>query len=77
MDTGENGREIHILKKMVRLVAMLMLLATLLCGCGKFTCDFCGEEKSGSKHTVEFLGEKIDICKDCKKGLDELGNMFG
>ena len=56
---------------------MLMLLATLLCGCGKFTCDFCGEEKSGSKHTVEFLGEKIDICKDCKKGLDELGNLFG
>ena len=65
------------MKKMMRLTVLLALLATLLCGCGKFTCDFCGEEKSGSKQTVEFLGEKIDICKDCKKGLDELNDLFG
>lgn len=66
------------MKKMVRLIALLMLLATLLCGCGgKFTCDFCGEEKSGSKYSMDLMGEKIDICKDCKKGLDELSDLFG
>ena len=60
------------MKKMVRFAAMLMLLATLLCGCGKFTCDLCGEEKSGKKYTESFFGEEIEYCKDCKNELDSL-----
>ena len=49
------------MKKMVRFAAMLMLLATLLCGCGKFTCDRCGEEKSGKK----YKGVKYTYCQEC------------
>lgn len=60
------------MKKMVRFAAMLMLLATLLCGCGKFTCDLCGEEKSGKKYTESIFGEEIEYCKECKEALESL-----
>ena len=54
--------------------SIVLILATMLCivGCAKFTCDMCGEEKSGKQHEDEFLGEKIVYCDDCYKELEEL-----
>lgn len=65
------------MKKMVKFAALLALVATLLCGCSKFECDLCGEEQFGKKYTFEILGQEVEYCKDCKEGLDELGNLFG
>lgn len=54
--------------------SIVLILATMLCivGCAKFTCDICGEEKSGKQHEEELLGEKIVYCDDCYKELEEL-----
>ena len=65
------------MKKFVLLVVLVAMLSTLLCACGKFTCDLCGEEKSGKKHKEEVLGEKVVICDDCYKGLEELAGLGG
>lgn len=64
------------MKKMIRFAALLALVATLLCGCGKFQCDLCGDEKSGKKYTGNLFGQEIVYCKECKEGLEALGNMF-
>ena len=54
--------------------ALLLVIATALTltACGKFTCDMCGQEKSGKSYTTEVLGEKITICKDCHDDIQEL-----
>lgn len=67
---------IHM-KRFVALLLVVVIMATMLCACGSFTCDLCGEKKSGKKHTENFLGEKITYCNDCKEELEEFGNMFG
>lgn len=61
-----------------RVIAALLAALTILslAGCGKFTCDMCGEEKSGKKHQTELLGEKITICDDCYKDLEALANLL-
>lgn len=64
------------MKKMVRFVAMLVVVATMLCGCGKFTCDMCNEEKSGKKYTGNLFGQEIVYCKDCRNELEALGDLF-
>ncbi len=60
------------MKRIISLAAMLITLAMLLCACGKFECDLCGEEKSGKKYTEELFGEKIVYCSDCKNELEDL-----
>ena len=64
------------MKKMGRFTVLVVLTALLLCGCGKFRCDFCGEEKTGKKYTGDLFGQEVEYCKDCKEGLEALGNMF-
>ncbi len=64
------------MKKVLALLTMLALTFALT-SCGKFTCDACGSEKSGKKHTFELLGEKAEICNDCYNGLKELGSGLG
>ncbi len=64
------------MRKMIRFAAMLMLVASMLCGCAKFTCDLCNEEKSGKKHTADFFGQELVICDDCMDGLEALGDML-
>lgn len=61
------------MKKFAVLVALIALLSVLLCGCGKFTCDGCGEEKTGKKHKVEFMGEEGVLCGDCYEEWEALG----
>lgn len=61
------------MKKFVLLVVLVAMVSTLLCACGKFTCDGCGEEKSGKKHKVEFMGEEGVLCDDCYETWEALG----
>ena len=64
------------MKKCSILVALVMLMSVLLCGCGKFECDICGEEKSGKKYKDEVFGQEVEYCKDCKEDLEDLGDLF-
>ena len=64
------------MKKLISVLLLVSVLATLLTACGKFECDLCGEEKSGKKYERELLGESIDICKDCYEELEELADAL-
>lgn len=57
-----------------KVTVLLLTVATVLSltACGKFTCDNCGEEKSGTSYKVKILGEEMTFCKDCKKEWDEV-----
>lgn len=63
----------------VLLLTVAAVLSLTACG-GKFTCDGCGEEKSGKSYKATIMGEELTLCKDCKKEWDaakkELQNMF-
>lgn len=65
-------------KALVILLAVCLVLGLAACA-AKVECDFCGEKKVCS--TKEFLGQKVNICKDCQKDLKELGDglqgLFG
>lgn len=67
-----------VMKKRKFLAVLLATVSILsLTGCGKFTCDMCGEEKSGKKHEETLLGESITICDDCYKALEEAADSLG
>lgn len=53
------------MKKLIALLLLVVVLCSLLCACSTFTCDICGEEVTGKKHTYEAYGEKVNICDDC------------
>ena len=60
------------MKKIAFLMALVMLLSVLLCGCvGFFECDLCGEEKFGRKYEETIWGETIVYCSDCKEELED------
>lgn len=63
--------------KKLALVLVLLLTVVTLVSCGKFTCDLCGEEKSGKQHKEEILGEEIVYCQDCYDDLEELKDGLG
>lgn len=60
---------------MLLTITLFMLMS--LTACGKFTCQLCGEEKSGRSYKETVLGEEIIICKDCHDDLEELREGFG
>ena len=62
------------MKKLISIAALTLIIATMFTACSKFTCDSCGEKKSGKKHTIELLGEKATICDDCN---DLMENAIG
>lgn len=64
------------MKQLILSIISIVLLLTLT-GCGKFTCNICGKEKSGKKYEEEMFGQKITICKDCYEDMQELAGMFG
>ena len=64
------------MKKLICIVLLVVVMATMLTACGKFTCDFCGEEKTGKKYERELLGQEVDICKDCYEELEELAGSL-
>lgn len=65
------------MKRFISILLLVVVLATMLTACGKFTCDMCGEEKSGKKHEESMLGESIVICDDCYKALEDLAGALG
>ena len=62
------------MKKYLTMTLVLLLTVASLTACGKFTCDICGKESTGTKHTATVMGEKVTICDDCydaiKEGID-------
>ena len=64
------------MKKLVAIMCLVLVMATMLTACSKFTCDLCGEKKSGKKHEEKILGESVVYCDECYKELKELGDMF-
>lgn len=68
------------MKKLISLLLVVVILATMLTACGDFTCDMCFEEASGDGHTIEVLGSKEHVCDDCYeeyKALErELDSLF-
>lgn len=62
-----------------KIIALLLTVTTVisLTACGKpFTCDICGEEKTGKKYKETVFGEEVVYCKDCKEAMEELIDMF-
>ena len=56
------------MKKLIRVVALTLVMVTMLAACGKkFTCDMCFEEKSGKQYKKEVFGEEVVLCKECNK----------
>ena len=64
------------MKKLLVLVSLLALVFTL-CGCSKFTCDACGETKTGKSHEIEFMGQSATMCDSCYKQIKGLGSQLG
>ena len=64
------------MKKLICVLLLVVVIATMLTACGKFKCDFCGEEKTGKKYEREMLGEEVVICKDCYEELEELAGSL-
>lgn len=69
-----------MMKKIICGILILVSSMLVLASCGKFTCDACGEEKSGKKYEVEILGETGVVCEECNEELKEiqegLGSLF-
>ena len=60
------------MKKLIALVLLVVMMATMLAACGKFTCDICDEEKSGKQYEGAVLGEEFIACEDCyEKSLED------
>ena len=64
------------MKKLICILLVVVMMATMLTACGKFKCDLCGEEKSGKKYTGEVLGEEVEYCKDCREDLEDIADAF-
>lgn len=60
------------MKKFVAFVLLGALLAMLTACSSSFTCDLCGEEKTGKKHTNKESGIEMTVCDDCYKSVNEL-----
>ncbi len=63
------------MKKIICMALVIFTIAACLVGCGgskKFTCNECGEEKTGKKHSLEISGEKATLCEECYKENKEL-----
>lgn len=67
------------MKKSLLLVLATVMAAISLTACGTpFTCDMCGEEKTGKQYISKPFGddEEIIICEDCYKEIMELRDEF-
>ena len=65
-----------MMKRVISLIVCFVLCLGLLCGCGKFECELCGEEKSGKKYEGEVMGRTVVYCQECKEQVDSIRDMF-
>lgn len=62
--------------KVTALAGIMTLMLVGFAGCKKKTeCDICGELARCSSYKSELLGD-IEICKDCKKSLEEAADAL-
>jgi uncharacterized lipoprotein YehR (DUF1307 family) len=73
---AKSRKEGKNMKKIAILLALVCLVSVLLCGCGKFECELCGEEKSGKKYEGEVMGRTVVYCEECKEQVDSIRDMF-
>ncbi len=59
------------MKKLAAVLALIGLVASLAACGGAFTCNICGEEKTGGRKTQEVAGMKVTVCDDCVGGIQE------
>lgn len=64
------------MKNLVKVLLLVVVLATMLTACGKFTCDTCNKEKSGKQHKSEVFGEEVVMCDDCYEELEKFSEGF-
>lgn len=64
------------MKKRFLMLIVTLLSALLLTGCGKFTCDLCGQERTGKKYKTEVLSHEVTICKECHDNIESLFGIF-
>ena len=64
------------MKKLIGVIALAAIVVSMLAACGKFTCDICGEEKSGKKHEEEVFGMEVVYCDDCYDALNDLADSL-
>lgn len=60
------------MKKLVVIFLLILSLAAMLTSCGKYRCDFCGEEKYFGKNESKVYGRTIIYCDACEEELDEM-----
>ena len=63
------------MRRKISVLVTMIVMALIITACGKFVCDFCGEEKNGKSYESEVLGEEVVICQDCYDGIQELFGM--
>ena len=77
------------MKKGLCIVLLAVMLLSLLAGCKKnicqycgeencdscttFTCESCGKEKAGKQYKDTLLGKSYLICQECYDGLKAIG----
>ena len=64
------------MKRKVLLLLVIVIAMLNFTACGRFECDFCGEEKSGKAYAASVWGEEVTICKECKDEIKELQSVF-
>ncbi len=64
------------MKKLVAFILAVVILVTCFASCSKLAkCSICGDK--GICKTEEILGQEINICTDCQKEIEKIGNIFG
>lgn len=62
------------MKKKISVLLIVSTMCYMITACGgSFECAFCGDEKTGKKHKMDFWGEEIVICNECKTELEKIG----
>lgn len=63
------------MKKLIGIVALVMVLVGTMTACGQFRCDLCAQEKSGRKHKYEAGDEISVLCDECYEEIEKLEEL--
>lgn len=62
-------------KMMLLILAIMGVISLTACGGETFTCDLCGEEKTGTPYTSG-TDEDMTVCEDCVDMVNDLMNSI-